>query len=95
MPALQDPGMEIEARIAAAQELAMFAVQLIDDQHVSAGNNSPVDVFLGFFETFDPASTGISGGQLQVERRKVEIVVAQLRRAQENRHSRAAPPSPT
>ena len=88
MPALQDPGMEIEARIAAAQELAMFAVQLLDDQHVAAGNNSPVEVFLGFFENFDPASTGISGGQLEVERRKVEIVTAQLRRAKENRTQR-------
>jgi hypothetical protein len=90
VPQLQNDNMELEARIAAVQQIALFAIQLIDDQHVANGNPSPVDVFLGFLRGFDPATTGATGPLLDIERRQLEIVIAQLARAKLNREGRQA-----
>jgi len=88
MAALQNTTLELEARIAAVQQIAMFAIQLLDDQHVAAGNASPVDMYLNFFETFDPAASGARGDLLMIEKRQKEIVQLQLKKAQEMRQLR-------
>ncbi len=90
MAALPNSGMELEARIAAVQQLALFAIQLIDDQHIAAGNRSPLDTFAEFFNGFDPATTGATGAHLQIELRQKEILQAQLCKAQELRSVRQA-----
>ncbi len=85
MAQLQNPILEIDARIRALHHIAFAALLAADKEARAGGRDSLIDAMLRDFLAYDPKALGFAGENLTVELRKKELLQAQLVEAQQTR----------